>query len=66
MKQYSVKGKFEVEFSRIVEAETEVEAEETVAGTYRRILNNEFNVPGRPYDVRVEEVIYDQRTQNCD
>ena len=56
MKQFSVKGKFEIEFSGVIDAESSVEAEEKVAGTYRRVLNGTVNVPGRPYDVKVKEI----------
>lgn len=56
MKQFNVKGKFEIEFSGIVDAENSVEAEEKVAGTYRRVLSDTVNVPGRPYDVKVKEI----------
>lgn len=56
MKQFSVKGKFEIEFSGVVDAEDKVQAEEKVARTYRRVLNDTVNVSGRPYDVKVEEI----------
>lgn len=56
MKQFSVKGRFEVEFSGIVDANDRVEAEEKVARTYRRVLNDTVNVPGRPYGVKVKEI----------
>lgn len=56
MKQFSVKGKFVVEFSGVVDAEDRVQAEEKVAGTYRRVLNDTVNVTGRPYDVKVKEI----------
>jgi hypothetical protein len=56
MKQYTVKGKFEIEFSGVVDAENAVQAEEKVARTYRRVLNDTVNVPGRPYDVKVKEI----------
>lgn len=56
MKQFSVKGRFEIEFSGVVDAENSVEAEEKVARTYRRILNDTVNVPGRPYAVKVKEI----------
>lgn len=56
MKQFSVKGKFEIEFSGVVDAGNAVEAEEKVARTYRRVLNDTVNVPGRPYDVKVKEI----------
>lgn len=56
MKQFSVKGKFVVEFSGVVDAENAVMAEEKVARTYRRVLNDTVNVPGRPYDVKVKEI----------
>ena len=56
MKQFSVKGKFVVEFSGVTEAENGVMAEEIVARTYRRVLNATVNVPGRPYDVKVKEI----------
>lgn len=56
MKQFSVKGKFVVEFSGVVDAEDRVQAEEKVARTYRRVLNDTVNVPGRPYDVKVKEI----------
>lgn len=56
MKQYSVKGKFVVEFSGVVDAENAIAAEEKVAGTYRRVLNDTVNVSGRPYDVKVKEL----------
>lgn len=56
MKQYSVKGKFVVEFSGVVDAEDRVQAEEKVARTYRRVLNDTVNVTGRPYDVKVKEI----------
>lgn len=56
MKQFSVKGKFEIEFSGVVDAEDRVEAEEKVVGTYRRVLNDTVNIPGRPYDVKVKEI----------
>lgn len=55
MKQYTVKGKFEIEFSGIVDAESAVQAEEKVARTYRRVLNDTVTVNGRPYDVKVKE-----------
>ena len=57
MKQYSVKGKFEVEFSGVVDAADPVEAEAKVAGVYRKVLNDTVNVPDRPYDVKVKEII---------
>lgn len=56
MKQFSVKGKFEIEFSGIVDAENSVEAEEKVAGIYRRILSKTVDVKGRPYEVEVKEI----------
>lgn len=56
MKQFSVKGKFEVEFNGVVDAEDKVQAEEKVASTYRRVLGDTVNVPGRPYDVKVKEI----------
>lgn len=56
MKQFSVKGRFEVEFSGVVDANDRVEAEEKVARTYRRVLNDTVNVPGRPYGVKVKEI----------
>lgn len=56
MKQFSVKGRFEIEFSGVVDAENAVEAEEKVARTYRRVLNDTVNVPGRPYGVKVKEI----------
>ena len=56
MKQFSVKGKFVVEFSGVVDANDRVEAEEKVARTYRRVLNDTVNVTGRPYDVKVKEI----------
>lgn len=56
MKQFSVKGKFVVEFSGVVDAEDRVHAEEKVAGTYRKALNDTVNVIGRPYDVKVKEI----------
>ena len=56
MKQYTVKGKFEIEFSGVVDAENAVQAEEKVARTYRRVLNDTVNVKGRPYDVKVKEI----------
>lgn len=56
MKQFSVKGKFVVEFSGVVDADNAVMAEEKVARTYRRVLNDTVNVPGRPYDVKVKEI----------
>lgn len=56
MKQFSVKGKFVVEFSGVVDAEDRVQAEEKVARTYRRVLNDTVNVTGRPYDVKVKEI----------
>lgn len=59
MKQFSVKGKFEIEFSGVVDAEDKVQAEEKVARTYRRVLNDTVNVPGRPYDVKVKEVAHE-------
>lgn len=59
MKQFSVKGRFEVEFSGVIDAENQVEAEEKVARTYRRILNDTVNVKGRPYAVKVKEVTHE-------
>ena len=56
MKQFSVKGMFEIEFNGVVDAENRVEAEEKVARTYRRILNDTVNVKGRPYAVKVKEI----------
>ena len=56
MKQFSVKGKFEIEFSGIVDARDRVQAEEKVARTYRRVLSDTVNVQGRPYDVKVKEI----------
>lgn len=56
MKQFSVKGMFEIEFSGVVDAENRVEAEEKVARTYRRVLNDTVNVKGRPYAVKVKEI----------
>lgn len=55
MKQYSVKGKLEIEFSGIVDAENPVEAEEKVTRAYRRVLNDTVTANGRPYDVKVKE-----------
>ena len=40
----------------IVDANDKVEAEEKVARTYRRVLSDTVNVPGRPYDVKVKEI----------
>ena len=59
MKQFSVKGKFEIEFSGVVDANDRIEAEEKVARTYRRVLSDTVNVPGRPYDVKVKEIADD-------
>lgn len=59
MKQFSVKGRFEIEFSGIIDAENSVEAEEKVARTYRRVLNDTVNVVGRPYAVKVKEVTHE-------
>lgn len=56
MKQFSVKGRFEIEFSGVVDAENAVQAEEKVARTYRRALSDTVNVPGRPYAVKVKEI----------
>lgn len=56
MKQFIVSGKFTVKFRGIVNAETEVEAEEKVARINRAELNKTVDVEGRPYDVKVEEV----------
>jgi len=56
MKQFSVKGMFEIEFSGVIDAENAVEAEEKVARTYRRVLNDTVNVKGRPYAVKVKEI----------
>lgn len=56
MKQFSVKGRFEIEFSGAVDAENAVQAEEKVARTYRRVLNDTVNVVGRPYAVKVKEI----------
>lgn len=56
MKQFSVKGKFVIEFSGVVDARDRVEAEEKVARTYRRVLSDSVNVVGRPYDVKVKEI----------
>lgn len=57
MKQFSVKGKFEIKFHGVVEAENAVEAEEKVARTYRRVLNDKrLYVVNRPYDVEVKEI----------
>lgn len=56
MKQFSVKGMFEIEFSGVVDAEDRVQAEEKVARTYRRVLNDTVNVKGRPYAVKVKEI----------
>ena len=56
MKQFSVKGRFEIEFSGVVDAEDRVKAEEKVAHTYRRVLNDTVNVVGRPYAVKVKEI----------
>ena len=56
MKQFSVNGKFVVEFSGVIDAEDRVQAEEKVVHTYRRVLNGTVNVPGRPYDVKVKEI----------
>lgn len=55
MKQYTVKGKFEIEFSGIVDARDRIQAEEKVARAYRRVLNDTVTVNGRPYDVKVKE-----------
>lgn len=55
MKQYTVKGKFEIEFRGIVDARDRVQAEEKVARAYRRVLNDTVTVNGRPYDVKVKE-----------
>ena len=57
MKQFKVKGRFIVEFSGITEAENAVQAEEVVARTYRRVLNDSVTVEGRPYDVDVTEIV---------
>lgn len=60
MKQFSVKGMFEIEFSGVVDAGNAVEAEEKVARTYRRVLSDTVNVTGRPYDVKVKEIENEQ------
>ncbi len=60
MKQFSVKGKFVVEFSGVVDAEDRVQAEEKVARTYRRVLSDTVNVTGRPYDVKIKEIENEQ------
>ena len=56
MKQFKVKGKFEIEFEGIVDANNGVEAEEKVARIYRRVLADSVNVKGRPYDVDVKTI----------
>lgn len=59
MKQFSVKGRFEIEFSGVVDAENQVDAEEKVARTYRRVLSDTVNVVGRPYAVKVKEISHE-------
>lgn len=56
MKQFVVSGKFTVKFRGIVDAETEVEAEEKVARINRAELSKTVDVEGRPYEVEVKEI----------
>ena len=54
---FKVKGKFEIEFSGVVEAGNLVKAEEKVAAAYRKLLEENVNVKGRPYDVEVKTLV---------